>query len=189
MWALLLGAALLAQPDPKAPEQAVPNVVAEPSAAPTSVRLPAGTPLDVELVDSLSSNTNRMADRFVIRLVTPITQNGAVVVPAGATGEGEVIDAGRAGMGGKEGKLVISARYLDLNGRRVRVRGMSLLGSGTSRVNLATGVLLVPYVNLATPLIQGGEMVMPAGTRAVVKLAENVELPLVAATVIEGETK
>jgi hypothetical protein len=196
--AFLLSCALapvgLVQADPNAaapavPQQALPPASAAtpappaPQVSPTSVapevlRMPAGTVVEVELVDPLSSSTNRLADRFTIRLSQAIAKDGVEIVPAGATGQGEVIDAARAGMGGKQGKLIISARYLDLNGRRVRIRGMTLMASGKSRVDLATGMLLVPYVGLAAGFVQGGEIEIPAGARATVKLAEDVDLPV-----------
>lgn len=149
---------------------------AQPAPRPAAVKLAAGTQLQVELVDPLSSATAQLSARFKIRLAEPIFSEGVEIVPAGALGEGEIIDAAKAGMNGREGKLIIAARHLDLNGSRVRVRGMSIMGSGTSRVDLATGLSLVPYVGLITPFIQGGETVMPSGTRATVRLAQDVEL-------------
>jgi hypothetical protein len=168
-----------AAPAPVAPSSA-PSAPIDPAAAPAPqvLRLPAGTVIEVELVDPLSSSTNRLADKFAIRLAQPIAKDGVEIVAAGAAGQGEVIDAAKAGMGGKQGKLIISARYLDLNGRRVRIRGMTLMASGKSRVDLATGMLLVPYVGLAAGFVQGGEIEIPAGARATVKLAEDVELPV-----------
>lgn len=163
---------------PLAPAASVtPPAPAVSPAAPV-LRLPAGTVVEVELVDQLSSSTNRLADKFAIRLAQAISSDGVEVVAAGATGQGEVIDAARAGMGGKQGKLIISARYLDLNGRRVRIRGMTFMAAGKSRVDLATGVLLVPYVGIAAVFVQGGEIEIPAGARATVKLAEDVDLPV-----------
>ena len=173
-----VSAAPLAPLAPLAPAASVtPPAPAVSPAAPV-LRLPAGTVVEVELVDQLSSSTNRLADKFAIRLAQAISSDGVEVVAAGATGQGEVIDAARAGMGGKQGKLIISARYLDLNGRRVRIRGMTFMAAGKSRVDLATGVLLVPYVGIAAVFVQGGEIEIPAGARATVKLAEDVDLPV-----------
>jgi hypothetical protein len=145
--------------------------------APTASRLPAGTEVQVELAEDIGSATSHVGDRFALRLAEPIVLDGKSVVPAGAPGQGEVIDAARAGMAGKQGKLIISARYLDLAGRHVRIHGMTLLAAGKSRVDLAQGVLLLPYVGVTSALIRGGEITIPAGTRATVKLAEDVELP------------
>ncbi len=150
---------------------------AEAPAAPRTLKLPAGTQVEVELVDPLSSTTSKLGDRFAIRLAQPISSQGVDLIAAGATGQGEVIDVSRAGMGGRQGKLIISARYLDLNGKQVRIRGMTLLASGKSRVDLATGVLLVPYAGVAAAFIQGGEIEIPAGARATVRLAEDLDLP------------
>jgi len=78
-------------------------------------------------------------------------------------------------MSGSQGKLIISARYLELNGRQVRIRGMTM-GAGKSHVDLATGVSLVSP--LASILIRGGVKEFPEGTHATVKLAEDVDLPV-----------
>lgn len=151
---------------------------AEAPAAPRTLKVAAGTQVEVELVDPLSSTTSKLGDRFAIRLAQPISSQGVDLIAPGATGQGEVIDVARAGMGGRQGKLIISARYLDLNGKQVRIRGMTLLASGKSRVDLATGVLLVPYAGVAAVFIQGGEIQIPAGARATVRLAEDLDLPV-----------
>lgn len=168
------------EPAPAAPavQEAPPAVAPAVPAAPQTLRLPAGTQAVVELAAPLSSTTSKLGDRFPIRLAQPISSAGVEVIPAGATGQGEVIDVSRAGMGGRQGKLIVSARYLEFNGRQVRIRGMTLLASGKSRVDLATGVLLVPYAGVAAAFIQGGEIEIPAGARATVKLAEDLELPV-----------
>lgn len=163
---------------PAAPPPAPP-----PATAPAPLRLPAGTVLQVELVDPLNSATSKLGDRFAIRLAEPVTVDGVVVAPAGATGEGEVVDASPAGMSGSQGKLIIAARYLDLNGQRVRVRGMTLAVSGESRVDLASGVRLIPYVGMASGFfLRGGEIVIPAKTRASVRTAEPVGMASETAT-------
>ena len=182
LFSCALASAGLGQVDPSAvappAEQQAQPPVPPASPAPQVLRLPAGTVVEVELVDKLSSSTNLLADKFAIRLAQPISRDGVELVPAGAVGQGEVIDAAKAGMGGKQGKLIISARFLDLNGQRVRIRGMTLMAAGKSRVDLATGVLLVPYVGIAAVFVQGGEIEIPAGARATVKLAEDVDLPV-----------
>ncbi len=62
---------------------------------------------------------------------------GETIAPAGAVGGGEVVDAGPSDFSGRAGKLVVSARYLDLNGERVRIRGMTIAVSGLNRVSAA----------------------------------------------------
>jgi hypothetical protein len=195
----LLGLALLMQaeptdmtagPQPQAAPAVAPDAVESPAVPPapvTTVRLTKGAELRVELASGVSSITNKLGDRFPIRLVEPIrASDGTVIVPAGAMGEGEVIDAAKSGMNGQQGKLVISARFLVLNGVRVRIRGMSLIASGESRVDLSTAVAFVPYVGLASFLIKGGDIQFPTSTPATVKLAEDVDIPIQITTAPEG---
>jgi hypothetical protein len=147
---------------------------APPSSALKPIKLAAGTQMTVQLMDSLSSRTNRLGETFAMQLVEPVSVDGVVVIPAGATGGGEIIDSAKAGIGGLQGKLIISGRYLDLNGKRVRVRGMTLQASGKSRTDTAMGVMIL--VGLPGVFIEGGDLNMPVGTRATVRLAEDVEL-------------
>jgi hypothetical protein len=164
-----------------------------PVAAPSQVLIPgclkAGTPVFVETTQMISSTTSRIGDRFPIRLAEPVMVNGAPCVSPGATGQGEIIDVAPAGMGGRQAKLVVAARYLELDGRQVRIRGMSLMSAGESQVDLATGLLLVPYAGLAVVFLKGGEIAMPSGTRATAKLAEDFTPPIQATSNPEGLPK
>lgn len=180
-WCQLETGAMAVSPEPPVP----PPI----SLAPQTLRLAAGTPLEIELADTLSSGASKLGDRFTIRLTQAISRDGADVVAAGAMGQGEVIDVARAGINGKQGKLIIAARSLDLNGRQVRVRGLSLMAAGKSRVDLATGALLVPYASPIALLIKGGDIEMPAGTRAMVRLVEDVDLPRNPITQTGGKTE
>jgi len=143
--------------------------------APGAVRLVAGTEFEVELTELLSSRTSKLGDKFAIRLAAPVVVDGVEVVPAGAVGQGEVIDVASAGLGGKQGKLIVAARHLELNGVPVRVRGMTFTVSGTSRVDMATVAVIA--VGAVGYFIQGGNIEIPAGTRATVRLAKDVDLP------------
>ncbi len=181
--AVFLCALASAQPEPVelsgAAALAVVQPAPPPTTAPKTLHLLAGTQVEVELVDTLSSRASKLGDRFAIRLVQPISVQGGVdLVAAGATGRGEIIDVARAGLGGRQGKLIISARSLDFNGRQVRIRGMTILAGGESRVDLATAMLLTPYLGFAAPLVPGGDIEIPAGTRATVRLAEDLDLPV-----------
>jgi len=204
--AALLSLALLAQAEPTtttADAQATALPTSPPAADPadtpaadtpaapqipaTSVKLAKGAELRIELANGVSSITSKLGDRFPIRLVEPIkASDGTVIVAAGAMGEGEVIDAAPSGMNGQQGKLVISARFLDLNGVRVRIRGMSLIAAGESRVDLSRAVSFVPYVGLASFLIKGGDIQFPTSTPATVKVAADVEVPIITASSPEG---
>jgi hypothetical protein len=138
--------------------------------------------VEIVLSAPISSANAKPGDTFALSLARPIVMDGKVVVPAGAPGGGEVVDAAPPGLGGKPGKLVLAARYIDYGGIRVHLRAFKLGGSGQ---NNATGALsadiaisaFVPYVGAATFFIPGGNMVYPAGTHALAKLADEVTLP------------
>lgn len=191
----LVGLSLLLQVEPSQAVPAQPAATVAPQAPPTApapgktVRLTAGTQLEVELVAPLSSATSHLGDKFALRLATPIVSEGVEVVAAGAMGEGEVIDAAPSGMAGRAGKLMLSARRMDLNGRPVRIRGMTLMAGGRSRVGLANGLMYVPYAGLGAGFIKGGEVGLPAGTRYTVKLAEDVDLQVNPSKETEGKVQ
>lgn len=174
-------AVLLAQ-STAAPESVIAPTVLEPLPAVVAVqpsdsapvRLPVGTTLVVEVVQGLDSRTSTLGQRFPIKLAEPIVKDGIVLAEAGALGEGEVLDVAKAGFGGKQGKLVVAARTLELAGQTVRVRGMSMLRAGESRVDLATGALIVaPAVVF---FIEGSDIAILPGARATVRLAEPVDI-------------
>lgn len=164
----------LAQATDSAPEtQPAPSDTAAPS---TSIRIPAGTVVEVELTEALSSVTSQREQMFGLRLAEPIAVDGRVVVPAGANGGGEVIDAHASAFGGREGRLIISGRYLEIAGQRTRIRGMQITAAGAR--GTAERIMMIPYANVAAIFIHGGEVEIPAGARGMARLAVDVDVPL-----------
>jgi hypothetical protein len=163
----------LALAQTETPPPTIPSEIA----APAVIRIPAGTIIEVELVDPLSSRTSQIGDFFALRLRAPIVVEGREIVNAGAVGAGEVIDADSSGFGGRQGKLIISARYLDIGGQRVRIRGMQLTAVGRDRVNTALAVSMIPYAGIAGIFLSGGEIDLPAGAYGTARLAVDLEIP------------
>lgn len=151
-----------------------------PETRPTAIHLPAGAEVQVELLDRLSSRTSHIGDTFNLRLRRPIIIDGRELVPAGATGGGEVIDAVPSGFGGRQGRLIVSARYLDLNGQRVRIRGMQLTAFGEDRANEALAVSMIPYLGIASLFMTGGNIELPPGAHGTARIAAETDLPLTA---------
>jgi hypothetical protein len=135
----------------------------------------AGTIIEVEIAQPLSSKVEKPGEQFALRLAQPITVNGSVVAPAGVTGVGEVIDAGKSKFGGKPGKLVLAARYLDVSGTRVLLRGLDFSRAGDDR----TGESMVITIAVGLPglFVHGGEVEIPAGVHAIAKIANDATLP------------
>lgn len=134
----------------------------------------------LELVDPLSSKTQKPGDTFAIRLAEPVVVGDKVVLAAGDTGRGEVIDASPAGMGGRGGKLVLAARYIDQDGVRIRLMAFKLGGAGDSHA--VSSLIVSEAVGYIGLVVQGDQIDLPAGTRATAKLAAPVDLPPEAAS-------
>ncbi|MBC7769904.1 MAG: hypothetical protein H7124_14065 [Phycisphaerales bacterium] len=139
-----------------------------------TIRIPAGTVIQVEFTHILSSHSSQVGQPFALRMVEPIIVDGVVAVLEGAEGGGEVIDAQAGGLGGRQGKLIVSGRHMILNGQRVRIRGLQVVTAGTDRTRDAVNMSLVPYVGVVAILVEGGEVEIAAGTRAEARIAADV---------------
>lgn len=159
-----------------------------PADAPASIRIPADTIVEVELTEPLSSRSSQQEQTFGLRLVSPIVIDGREIVPAGANGGGEVIDAHPSAFGGRQGRLIVSGRFIEINGERARIRGMQITRVGEDRGNTALAVSMIPYAGVAGIFVHGGEVDIPAGARGTARLAVDVDVPLSALPAPENQT-
>jgi hypothetical protein len=144
-------------------------------------RAPAGTVVEVELVDPVSTKTQKTGDTFALRLAAPMVVNGQIVLRAGARGVGQVVEAARPGLGGKPAELVLAARYIERGRARVPLQGLRLAAAGHDNSKAAqvvglSGIVFGP-LGLVGMAVQGGNVDFPAGTRATARLASDVTLP------------
>lgn len=175
---LSIGAWSAAAAQESAPPAVVaPPAVAAPPAGPPVAVIPAGSPVIIELVDPVSSRSVKQGDYFPIRLAGPLTLDGRVVVPPGAVGQGQVVDAGRAGALGKPAKLVLAARYLKIDGARIELRAFRLGAAGRDNSNAIMAASFVPYVGMLALFAKGGEIDVPAGTLGQAKLVADFPAP------------
>src|SRR5579871_1667624 len=166
---------------------AAPAVQTEASAsAPEPARtagavVPAGTRVIVEIVNPLSSKTIKRGDMFAIRLAAPITFEGRVVVPAGAEGQGQVVDAAPSHALGTPAKLLLAARYIGVDGTHVPLHGMAFGSTGQDQSMTVLAASFVPYVGVLAMFMHGGEVEIPAGSLAAAKLSADLPVPAPAA--------
>jgi hypothetical protein len=161
-------------------EESVPAPAA-PAAAPCCT-VPARTPVAIEITDTVNSKANHSRDAFAFRLAEPLTVDGRVVAPAGTPGVGEVVHAARARAMGKAGELILAARYLQLGETRIMLRSLRIgpqqgrdsSGTLTTMNVIAAGT--IPALSLVAFAIAGGEVNVPAGTRAEAQTAAEVVL-------------
>lgn len=184
---LAAAAAALAMPAAWAQEAAAPP--AAPAPAP-SADAPAAacctvakmTPVEIELVDAVGSKRSRNGDSFAIRLAAPLVVDGRTLAPAGTTGMGEVVHAAKARAAGKAGELILAARYLDIGGTRLPLRSFRYGpaqgkdNSGAVGVGNMVASAVLPVASVLGFLVSGGEIEIPAGTRASAKVAADTML-------------
>lgn len=142
--------------------------------------IPALTPVRIEVLAALGSKTSKSLDSFAIRLAEPIEQDGVVLAPAGTMGQGEVVHAKMAGGSGAPGELVLAARYLEIEGRRMTLRSMRYANSGESKINNVNtlntvAAATVPALSVVGFFMKGGEVDVPGGTIFEAKLAQDFE--------------
>lgn len=172
---ILVAGAARAQQAPPAPSE-----TAAPAAACCTV--PARTAIEIEITDTINSKTNHNGDAFAFRLAEPLVVEGRTVAPAGTPGVGEVVHAARARAMGKAGELILAARHLEIGGRQVRLRSFRYgpsQGHDIANATLITTSVVAAVVPILTPiafLVAGGEVNIPAGTRANAQTAAEVVL-------------
>jgi len=181
-------AAASAQPAPfdQTPHGAAPDAIPDrpyptnPALRPDQVWAPAGTEVAVQLAQPVGTHGMKTGDTFAIKLSAPVIIDGQVVLAAGTPGVGEVIQSQRPGMGGKAGKLVLSADYLTVPGGAVPLQGFQVAGEGKDQTNNATiasagGLIFMPLGFLGMA-VQGSDVEIAAGTAGSARIAQSVPL-------------
>jgi hypothetical protein len=174
----VVAAAQTAAPASDAPT--APTMVPIPVVAPPAdgyVRLPANTPVQLEIASALSSKTSKIDEMFPIRLSAPIMIDSKMIVPAGATGEGQVVHAAKARALGKAGELILAARYIACGDVHIGLRGFRLGEAGKDNSGAILAAVAVGGL-IATPLmfVSGGESLVPVGTPGNARLMSAVDI-------------
>jgi hypothetical protein len=184
VWALvgLVASPALAQgsaSSPPAPNRAgAPLSPGDAQAAPTPPsppdRVAEGTLVIIEVAEPISTRTIKRGDMFKLTLAAPVKLGDRTVIAAGAPGMGQVVEAQPSGTLGRPAKLILAARYLEVDGTHVPLRAMQLGRAGTDETGVVLATSFVPYVGFLGAFIHGGEIEIPAGTPASAKLGADV---------------
>ena len=84
----------------------------------TTATLPVGTTIHARLDDSLSTDRNKVGDRFTATVATAVTaENGSTVVPAGATLRGTVTGLEDSDRAGENAYIRLDFETLSFGGR------------------------------------------------------------------------
>lgn len=135
------------------------------SAQDRQVLIPDGTEIHAETIERISSATAAEGDRIQLRVESPVTVDGAVVIAQGAIIHGVVSDVGRRGRMGRSGRINIRLESTTaVDGQRVSLRA-SKGGEGAGRVG--TTVALTVLFGPLGLLKSGKDAVIRPGTKVV----------------------
>ena len=98
-----------------------------------SVTVPAGTRLSVRTIDAIDSAKNHVGDRFEASLEEPVTIDGRVVVPNGASVYGRLEEAKASGTFTGRSQLRLALTEIVINGQTVPLVSGEYEVSGKSR--------------------------------------------------------
>ena len=164
--------------------QIVPEASSEAAAA---ILLQKGTPIVIAIDKEMGSKISQAGEMFPIRLAQPVELDGAILLPAGIPGEGQVVHAKKAGMAGAAGELILAARYLDFAGRRIELRsfkfieeGDEILSRGQNNADLAAATNTV--IGPLGFFIGGGNTTIAPGTLATAKIKNDETFAVTAET-------
>jgi hypothetical protein len=148
-------------------------------AAPGTRVLPAKSPVLLEFVSGISSKTAQKGGPVEFLLAEDVLIDGQRLIPKGTSVIGEIIHAQKSGFGGRGGELIIAARHIQLAEQRIALRSLKPLAgpyAGKNHSDAALAVSMIPYAGLVSLFITGGEIVIPAGTRALALTAVEAQV-------------
>jgi hypothetical protein len=122
--------------------------------APKPVMVPAGTILTARMSQSLSTKGNHAGDSFAATIVEPVSVDGKVVIPEGATATGTVVDSKSKGRFKGGAMLEIALNSVVINGATYQIstaantrtlkgkgkRSAVLIGGGTAAGAILGGI-------------------------------------------------
>lgn len=156
-----------------------------PVAPAPSPLLPAKTPLILAFADEVSSKTALKNGEVRFVLAEDLRIGDVLVIPKDTPAIGEVVHVQKSGFGGRGGELILAARYIQIGDQRIALRSLKPLAgpyAGKNNSDAALAVSMIPYAGLVSLFITGGEIVIPAGTRASVLVATDTPLPVMSET-------
>lgn len=119
-----------------------------PAAAPAELMLRRDTPIHFMVVSEVTTKTHQAGHRFKLRVDKPVSVDGVMIIPIGATGWGEVLEAEKSGNAGKSGKLSAKLLYVDIGGVQVPISGSNDAKGASGSGEMALGILALGPLGL-----------------------------------------
>jgi len=150
--------------DASAPPPAAPLPVATvapaPVVAPQAIVLPKGTMVRLMVTKEINSRDSKVGDHFTLRVDEDVKVGGLTLIPIGATGWGEVVNAEGSGGVGKRGRINAKLLFVDMGGKRISVDGERQSAGSNATGAVVYSVLAFGPLGL---LMKGGNASLKAG--------------------------
>lgn len=127
-------------------------VIAAPNAWPQDAapHWVAGTPVELMVIREVNSRTAKAGDRVVLRVNAPVSIDGRIVIPEGATAIAEVESVVPTKAAGGSGQLGIRLRYVETAWGEVPLAGSKQAAGSDNTSGVALGVLGFGVLGLLT---------------------------------------
>lgn len=135
--------------------------VAAPAGVETGVLVPAHTEVVLRLNEEIGSDRARLGQIVPVSVARDVIVDGAVLIPRGTFGTGEVVYRSGKGAFGKSGKVDVELRSIDVGGRSVPVVG-HYHAAGGGRTGETIGTIIVGGV-IAGAFVTGRHAVFEEG--------------------------
>lgn len=128
---------------------------------PASFAVPVDTELHLVLDAPVTTRTAKPGDTFPLHVAEALAVDGQVLIPSGAPAVGQVIHAQKAGAFGKAGELIVTVRYVELDGRRIKLHKLQ---PRTGRDRTTAGTVVAAAVGPFGAFVRGGQIDLPTGS-------------------------
>ena len=150
----------------------------------TEITLPAGTLIPVRMMEDIGSKRSDDGDIFTYQIAGDIAYERYIILPGNTVGKGEVIDAKRASILLKKGKLEIDFRTIEaLDGSPIRLVMGEKAEEENERIGLAIGAGIAGLIIFSNPiglvagaLVPGKNINIDEGTELFLEVAEPATL-------------
>lgn len=152
--------------------------VASPVIAATEAQLPSNTELVLTLNSGLNTKTHRLGDKFSLTVAQDVKVDGHVVIPQGTRATGQITKATENGSFGKSGKMELTFRYVDLDGKLIPVEGTHWQ-EGQGNTAGTVGAIFAAGV-IGGLVVKGHSASIPEGREFTVRTKESIPVTFTA---------
>ncbi|HEY0314089.1 MAG TPA: hypothetical protein VGC56_16570 [Allosphingosinicella sp.] len=140
--------------------------------------LKSGTEVPMKTIAPLSSKVNRQGDRFDLVVAEDVRVNGALVIPRGSRGVGEITHLVHKGAFGRSGKLDTRVLYVTVGDTQVKLDGHA---ADKGKSGTAGTVAVAVVAGVFSAFVTGKSAVLPSGSTMMGYVQSDMAMTAIAA--------